>query len=1000
MVPLTVRSNYSFMWGTAPVKQVCRAARRLGYTRLALTDTDNLCGLWPFLTACQREGLTPIVGAEVTDPQRKQRAVCLVASDTGYRSLCRLLTCRHMDENFKLETAVSAHADGLVVLTQSPDLLHAWHTAGVSVAAAMPRRPLPATHRLRRTANRLGLPAVATPGSFFLHPDDMTVHRMLRAIERNTCLSRLTTDEVASTDAWLAAPEEYVRRFAICPEAISATFEIAERLTFTGPQFGIVMPPLPGQNGSHPAQCLRKDAYEGARRRYGAELSEGVVERLERELLSIADMGFAAYFLIVRDIVKRSPRTCGRGSGAASLVAYCLGITNVCPLKHNLYFERFLNPGRKDPPDIDVDFAWDERDAVLDSVLAQYAGHAAMVSSHVLFQPRMALREVAKVFGLTDTEIGQVSKRLPHFWRVKESDPEFLAELKSRPETKSLAFPPPWPDVLQFAQRIIGTPRYMSVHPGGVVITPRPIEEYVPVERAPKGVPIIQWEKDAAEDAGLVKIDLLGNRSLGVIRDALTNLWDNGIIFDERHWDPEDDFTTQEALAQGRTMGCFYIESPAMRLLQQKSRVGDFEHLVIHSSIIRPAANEFIQEYIRRLHGGPWDPIHPFLAEVLNETFGIMVYQEDVSRAAVVIAGFSHAEADTLRKVLTKKDREYQLRDFQQRFYAGARQRGVPQDKIAEIWDMMMSFNGYSFCKPHSASYARVSFQSAYLKVHYPAEFIAAVISNQGGFYGTFAYVSEARRMGLTILPPDINASDVRWTGQGQTVRVGLLSVKGLGTDTQQRIVTHRQRRVYSGLQDFLERVRPAEDEARSLINCGALDALNPGGSRAALRWGLAVWLKAKRPQARTQSLFKHAEAAGDCQPLLPVEDERERLRREFSVLGFLCDRHPMELFAQPLQKRRTVRAVDLPRSIGRRVRLAGWLITGKVVSTKTGDPMEFLTFEDETGIVETTFFPQAYRRFCHIIDRQRPYLLTGKVEENWGALTLTVEKAERIMSS
>jgi error-prone DNA polymerase len=998
MIPLTVRSNYSFMWGTAPVKQVCRAARRLGYTRLALTDTDNLCGLWPFLTACRHEGLTPIVGAEITDPQRKQRAVCLVANDFGYRNLCRLLTRRHMDENFELEAAVISHADGLVVLTQSPDLLHAWHTAGVSVAAAMPRRPLPATHRLRSTASRLGLPAVATPGSFFLHPDDLSVHRMLRAIERNTCRSRLTNDELAPADAWLAAPGEYVRRFAICPQAIRATFKIAERLTFTGPQFGIVMPPLPGQNGGHLTQRLRKDAYEGARRRYGAELSEVVVERLEHELRSITDMGFAAYFLIVRDIVKRSPRTCGRGSGAASLVAYCLGITNVCPLKHNLYFERFLNPGRKDPPDIDVDFAWDERDAVLNSVLAQYAGHAAMVSSHVLFQPRMALREVAKVFGLTDTEIGQVSKRLPHFWRVKESDPEFLADLKRRPETKSLEFPPPWPDVLQFAQRIIGTPRYLSVHPGGVVITPRPIEEYVPVERAPKGVPIIQWEKDAAEDAGLVKIDLLGNRSLGVIRDALTNLRDNDIIFDERHWDPEDDFTTQEALAQGRTMGCFYIESPAMRLLQQKSRVGDFEHLVIHSSIIRPAANEFIQEYIRRLHGGRWDPIHPFLAEVLNETFGIMVYQEDVSRAAVVIAGFSHAEADSLRKVLTKKDREYQLQDFQQRFYAGARQRGVPHDKIVEIWDMMMSFNGYSFCKPHSASYARVSFQAAYLKVHYPAEFIAAVISNQGGFYGTFAYVSEARRMGLTILPPNINASDVRWTGQGQTVRVGLLSIKGLSVDTRQRIVAQRQRQIYSSLEDFLERVRPAEDEARSSINCGALDALNPGGNRAALLWELACWLKAKRPKTRTQSLFKRAETAGDCQPpLLPAEDEHERLRREFSVLGFLCDRHPMELFAQQLQKRRPVKAVDLPRFIGRQVRLAGWLITGKVVSTKKGDPMEFLTFEDETGIVETTFFPQAYRRFCHIIDRQRPYLLTGKVEENWGTLTLTVDKVDRI---
>jgi DNA polymerase-3 subunit alpha/error-prone DNA polymerase len=988
------------MWGTAPAKQICRAARRLGYTHLALTDTDNLCGLWPFLTSCRREGLTPIVGAEVTDAHSRQRAVCLVASDSGYRNLCRLLTRRHTDGNFSLADAVSAHANGLVVLTRSADLLRAWHAAGVSVGGAMPRRPLPADHPLRHTANYLGAPVVATPGSFFLHPADMPMHRMLRAIAHNTSLSRLAAGEVAPADAWLAGPQEYERRFAICPEAINATYHIAERLNFSGPQFGTVMPPLVGQNDSNPAERLREQAYAGARQRYGDELSEAVVERLEHELHSIANMGFAAYFLIVRDIIQRSPRTCGRGSGAASLVAYCLGITNVCPLKHNLYFERFLNPGRKDPPDIDVDFAWDERDAVLESVLAQYPGHAAMVSSHVLFQPRMAVREVAKVFGLTDAEIGRVSKRLPQFWRVKESDPRFLDELQQRPESKALAFPPPWPDILQLAQRLIGTPRYMSVHPGGVVITPRPIEEYVPVERAPKGVPIIQWEKDATEDAGLVKIDLLGNRSLGVIRDALTNLRDNGTTFDELRWEPEDDFVTREALAQGHTMGCFYIESPAMRLLQQKSKVGDFEHLVIHSSIIRPAANEFIQEYIRRLHGGRWDPIHPFLAEVLAETFGIMVYQEDVSRAAVVIAGFSHAEADTLRKVLTKKDREHQLHDFKQRFYSGARQRGVPAGKTAEIWDMMMSFNGYSFCKPHSASYARVSFQAAYLKVHHPAEFMAAVISNQGGFYGTFAYVSEARRMGLTVLPPDINMSQIPWTGRADTLRVGLLSVKGLGTDTREQIVAQRQRRPYDGLGGFLERVRPDEDEARALINCGALDGLNPGNNRAALLWELAGWLKSKRPKTPQPSLFDDTRRRAGCPaPALPAEDKREKLRREFAVLGFLCDCHPMKLFADQLQKYHAVKAVDLPRHIGRQVRLAGWLITGKVVSTKKGDPMEFLTFEDETGIVETTFFPQAYRRFCHIIDRQRPYLLTGKVEEDWGALTLTVEKAERVTS-
>ncbi|MCP5075353.1 MAG: DNA polymerase III subunit alpha, partial [Rhodobacteraceae bacterium] len=396
-----------------------------------------------------------------------------------------------------------------------------------------------------------------------------------------------------------------------------------------------------------------------------------------------------------------------------------------------------------------------------------------------------------------------------------------LTGLKQRPESKTLEFPHPWPEILAFAQRIIGIPRYLSVHPGGVVITPRPIDEYVPLERAPKGVPIIQWEKDATEDAGLVKIDLLGNRSLGVIRDAIGNLRANGVAFDESRWEPEDDLATQQALAQGRTMGCFYIESPAMRLLQQKSKVGDFEHLVIHSSIIRPAANEFIREYIRRLHGGPWDPIHPLLAEVLDETFGIMVYQEDVSRAAVVLAGFSHAEADALRKVMSKKDREHQLRDFQKRFYTGAKARGVSGDQVAAIWDMMMSFSGYSFCKPHSASYARVSFQAAYLRVHYPAEFIAAVISNQGGFYDTFAYVSEARRMGLTILPPDINRSKIRWTGADNAIRTGLLSIKGLSAEIQARIVIERRQGRYRSMRAVLERVKPAEDEARALIHCG-----------------------------------------------------------------------------------------------------------------------------------------------------------------------------------
>jgi DNA-directed DNA polymerase III PolC len=987
MIPLTVRSHYSLMWGTASIRQLCRHARQLGYDRLALTDTDNLYGLWPFLRACRREGITPLIGAEITDPGSSRRAVCLVADAQGYSHLCRLLTRRHMSADFDL-------AAGLVVLTSNADLLIRWYDAGVDVAAAMPRRPLPATHRLCQAAKTLGVPLVATPGSFFLRPEDHALHRLLRAIALNTTLERLEPGQIAPANAWLAGPDEYGQRFCPCPQTVASTMAIAERLTFHGPEFGLVMPPWTDGRNRPAAAALRDAAYAGAAQRYGPQLPEAVVERLEHELRIIEQMDFCAYFLLVRDIVRRSPRTCGRGSGAASLVAYCLGITNVCPVKHNLYFGRFLNPGRKDPPDIDVDFAWDERDAVITEVLGRFGPRAAMVSSHILFQPRMAVRETAKVFGLTESEIGKVTQRLPWFWRQESAGTDLMTDLQHRPEAKALEFIHPWPAILTLAQQLIGAPRYLSVHPGGVVITPEPITRYAPVQRAAKGVPILQWEKDAVEDAGLVKIDLLGNRSLGVIRDTIQNIRVNGEVFDETGWEPEDDLDTQESLAQGRTMGCFYIESPAMRLLQQKAGVGDFAHLVIHSSIIRPAANECIQEYIRRLHGGPWDPIHPLLTDVLAETFGIMVYQEDVSRAAMALAGFDDAEADGLRKVMSKKDRVHQLQDYRQRFVSGARSRGVADSRIEAVWSMMMSFSGYSFCKPHSASYARVSFQAAFLKVHFPAEFMAAVISNQGGFYSTFAYVSEARRLGVTILPPDVQRSEIRWFGRKGEIRVGLMAVKGLTAHTLDRLIAQREKAPFTDLDDFLTRVRPAEDEVRALAYCGALASLGAGCSQARILWQLACWQTRNKKGRNDPALFDDRQEAL-TPPALPPDDGPTRLRREFKALGFLCSRHPMTLFASAVDRARAVSAAELPRHLGRRVRFAGWLITGKVVHTKGGDPMEFLTFEDQSGIVETTFFPRAYDRFCHLIDRNRPYLLDGTVEQNWGAVTLTVRHVQ-----
>jgi DNA polymerase-3 subunit alpha/error-prone DNA polymerase len=995
------------MWGTASVAEICQKAKQLGYRHLALTDTDNLCGLITFMAACKTEGLTPIVGAEITDPIKNERAICLVKSRAGYSNLCKFITKRHQDKTFNLKTFLPDYAKGMVVLTNSADHLKEWYEKGVDVAAALHRKPLPMTHKLCRQARKLNVALVATPGSFFLNAEDARIHKMLRAISKNTCLSRLTAKDVAPDHAFLASSDEYEQRFAICPEAIENTYLIKNKLEFTGPDFGIVMPPLEN-SVKDTERLLSEKVYQGAVGRYGNDLPENVATRIEYELKIINKMNFPSYFLTVQDIIKKSPRICGRGSGAASIVAYCLGITNVCPVKFNLYFERFLNPGRSDPPDIDIDFAWDERDDVLNSVFEKFKDHTAMVSSHVLFQPRMAVREVAKVFGLGDSEIGQVSKRLPWFWKTEQMEPALLDEIKQRPEFKFMDFSDPWPEIMQYAQKLISNPRYLSVHPGGIVITPDPIDTYVPIETATKGVPIMQWDKDAAEDAGLVKIDLLGNRSLGVIRDAVNNVHDNGIEFNESDIDPEDDFDTQQAVANGQTMGCFYIESPAMRLLQKKSNVGDFEHLIIHSSIIRPAANEFIKEYLNRLHGETWDPIHPLLDDVLNETFGIMVYQEDVSKVAVRLAGFNHVEADGLRKILSKKNRALQLNDYYHRFHKGAKNKGVNDKQIKLIWDMILSFSGYSFCKPHSASYARVSFQAAYLKTHFPAEFISAVISNHGGFYSTFAYVSEARRMGLTIVKPDINSSSITWFGKNDKIQVGLSSIKGLSANIQKNIIVERTKVEFKDVIDFFNRIRPADDEARALIHSGALDSFNQNKSRANLLWLLACWQKQKNAQPKKASqIASHIinQVAEDItlfedspthirHPNFPKEDRLDRLRREFYVLGFLCDCHPIILYEKVLNKINCVKADNIFNCVGKNIQFAGWLITGKTVHTKHGDPMKFLTFEDETGIVETVFFPKIYAIFCSKIEYGKPYLLTGMVESEWGAVTITVNRA------
>jgi len=886
---------------------------------------------------------------------------------------------------------------------------------------------------------------VASNAVHFARPEDHSLHRLVRAIHLNRTLSTLPVEEVVQPDRWLKSAGEMARHFPHCPEALANTQRLARQCHTAWGDFPAVFPHYRDREADHFAILVQK-CRRGIARRYG-ESNPAVEERLEEELGLLRSKGYVDYFLVVEDIVRRRPIHCGRGSAAASLVSYLLGITHVDPIRHGLLFGRFLNPHRRDHPDIDVDFPWDERDGLWEELVRFYGPQRlAAVSNHVGFGARAALREVAKVYGVPAAEIKNMTRRMSSWSRPGE----MRDRVDTHPKFRGLVPEPPWPEIMQLAARLESVPRHLSVHCGGIVLAPDRVSRYVPVQRSAKGVRVIQWEKDQAERAGLVKIDLLGNRSLAVIRDALESIRENtGKELDYAGLNPIEDPATRDLLARGATMGVFYVESPAMRQLQQKTGRGDFEHLTLHSSIIRPAANRYIREYIRRLHGAPYEPLHPRLEELLAENYGILAYQEDVVQVARILAGFDWDLADGLRKVLSKKSPE-QISAYRKRFYEGCARENIGRDVVDAVWDMIISFAGYSFCTPHSASYALVSFKSAYLKAHYPAEFMAGVLSNGGGYYSTRAYISEARRMGLTVLGPDVNHS--RWTyrGKGRVVRMGLQQLKGVRREALEKILDERERNgPFGSLEDFLRRTDPAPAEGAVLVGSGALDALargtlppfekafgahldpvSPVGSgvretretpgsgfqggggprfsgtvptRPQILWMVEATLRGRFSGGAGGTIGKNLSIprrsfTGGVPPL-PDYTPEQRWEQEKETLGFVLSVHPLALFESALKRLPfpVVPAADLDRHVGRDVWVLGWPITRKEVLTRDGESMEFVSLEDQTAIYETVFFPDAFRRFCRDLDYDRAYVLYGRVESEFGAVSLTVRKLRRL---
>jgi len=1006
MIHLHVHFYYSFHEGASSPEELFGAARQHGIDTMAITDTNGLYGLIHQRKAAEQYGFRLLVGAWVDDTTGHS-AVILPRTRQGYSALCHLITWRHMDPQFSLLKSLREE-DLSQLFVLSPD---------IRLLVCLPREKTiffelrPGSIHQYRAARERKIPPVVTNGVYFAHPQEYEKHRLLRVIGLNSTFSRLSPDLHARKDQWLKPPMDMEKGFVWAPEALANTHVIAEGIEDYWDMGVWVVPRYAMKETNDLFLLLKQKCIEGVRVRYGAMTPE-IKARLDKELNIVARKEFSQYFLIMEDVAGQNLYTCGRGSSAASLISYLLGITQVDPIRYDLFFERFLNETRKDPPDIDIDFPWDERDDVLKYIFQKYGpAHTAMVANHVTFQTRAAVREVAKVYGYTSQDIGLITKKIG--FTFFHGPGETLEErIRDNPRFRGIDIDTHWRSIFAAAQSIVGYPRHISVHCGGVIIVPRGVAHYVPIEKAQDGRQVIQWEKEGVEEADLVKMDVLGNRSLAVIRDALGRVRENyGTEIPYQHFSPLDDPETQELLRRGDTMGVFYVESPAMRNLQRKTRVGDFDHLVIHSSIIRPAANKWITEYVQRLHGKPYEPFHPGVRDLLKESYGIMVYQEDVSRVAMTLADFAAEEADDLRKVLTKKRDWGKFNAYRRLFEERARRRGATQGKLDQIWDMMESFRGYSFCKPHSASFAMVSYKSAYLKAHYPAEFMAAVISNQGGFYTTFAYLSEAKRMGIRVLLPDINRSDYHYRAEPlddehrqtsnaspppwKAIRVGFMQIKNFSQKTIEAILEERKREgPFRSLQDLLERIPIPEGDGILLIKAGALDCLEPAISRAQIMWIFLAHVRSHSTVVQKMGSTGHLFAFhGTDYPVPPLKgyDSKTQLRHEAETLGFLISTHPLTLYESRLKGLHYIQAKDMKKHIGREVTMVGWCITSRTVITTHDELMEFVSFEDTTAIFETNIFPKAFRRYAHLIDFNEPFVLKGRVTDDHGCVTLNV---------
>lgn len=1000
MVHLHVHSHFSLLEGVPKIQQLVAKAVEYGMRSLALTDTGGLYGAIPFYKAARDAGINPIIGVYLDD------MIFLARDRDGYSELCELVTDYQVH---KIDPISRMPSDHLFVMTSDRKRIEALCANAMQPLVAITHYGGPSRYQAQRLldfARARRLRPVAVNPVYFLDPSQEKIHRVLSAIRLNKTIDTLDAHETAPPGAWFRSPDEMAKLYGEWPETVENAQWVAEQCHLELQLGTPLFPQCDLPQDETPFSFLWKRAFEGVNTRY-KNLTPQIVERLHRELDVIYRLGFAPYFLIVWDIVQHAVALdipiVGRGSAANSLVAYALGITRVDPFKYDLYFERFLNPSRTDCPDIDLDICWRRRDEVIDYVYKKYGDErVAMICTFNTFQARSALRDVAKTFGLTEDEINDIVRQLPHY---KASDVRTV--VKFLPECRYLRLDQePLKSILEISEQLDAYPRHLSIHSGGLVIAPEPLTHFVPLQRSTKGILITQYDMHPIEDLGLIKMDLLGHRSLTVIQETVNMVRENrGIMLDIEHL-PDPDPLTADLIRNGRTIGCFQIESPAMRALLKATRADSTDMLIKTLSLVRPGpSGSGMKKHFIDRHRGLEETVHlhPSLETVLGDTYGVMLYQEDILKVAHVIAGLTLGEADGLRRAMTKKRSPHEMAKSMKGFIEKAIANGVAEQQAEEIWGLMSNFAEYSYCKAHASTYGELSYQCTYLKAHFPAEFMAGVLSNRGGFYHPAVYIEEARRCGVRIIPPAVNKSRFEYSVEDMSIRMGFVEIRNLTHSAVQGLLAARKAAPFESFCDLCQRAHLTYADADILIQSGACDEL--GHTRPEMLWELKM-LHAKTSKPSQNNTPAQSELSVISQahvhpqlPSLPDYSLKKCVDLEWTSLSMPLSVSPIGHYVSELAghlEGQLVLSTDMASYSGHRVRMVGWVIAERRVGLKGKGCMKFLTCEDPEGVFEAVLFPAAYQQFGHLLTSQGPFFISGDIQEENGYHTLIVTALER----